>query len=328
MGGNKVRRREAKVDKTAFPRFSLLLGAGLLAACFLLVGGALYDFQTGLSTKVHPFFLMGWTPLLAGASLACCWGSSSRVSQLLFLLCSVLAFGLELSPFAVALTLLLASEALKREGLQTASRSVGLFRRTEFLGAPCLALTGVGVLSGLRHSLYWSTALLLGIFTLFYALLGCLVLAFENREALPDGWSYRGHFWRSSRPFYGALFAGFMLVAAFLFPNFVRARARSGSQMGCGSNLKNIGTACEMYFTDHEQYPDSLGALTPDYLRTLPECPAAGRCTYKYQSGHIAYNEPGFKDYYFICCAGENHTSVDIPAGYPQYDSISGLLIR
>ena len=83
-----------------------------------------------------------------------------------------------------------------------------------------------------------------------------------------------------------------------------------------------------MYFTDHEQYPESVDVLTPDYLRFLPECPAAGRCTYKYQRGLIAYNEPGFEDYYFICCAGENHTDMGIPAGYPQYDSISGLLIR
>jgi len=37
------------------------------------------------------------------------------------------------------------------------------------------------------------------------------------------------------------------------------------------SNLKNIGTALEMYSSDHKgRYPEKLDYLTPDYLKTLP----------------------------------------------------------
>ena len=47
------------------------------------------------------------------------------------------------------------------------------------------------------------------------------------------------------------------ILAAILVPNFIRARAQS-QLTSCKSNLKNIGTALEMYFTDHNgQYPHS-----------------------------------------------------------------------
>lgn len=84
-----------------------------------------------------------------------------------------------------------------------------------------------------------------------------------------------------------------------------------------------------MYSTDFEgKYPANLDLLTPNYLKTLPECPAAAEVTYTYQSGlNAAYNK-GFEDYYFIQCEGENHSSVSVPANYPQYDGIQGLIER
>ena len=54
----------------------------------------------------------------------------------------------------------------------------------------------------------------------------------------------------------------------------MRARA-SGSMSACTANLKNQGTALEMYATDYDGlYPSSLHALSPDYLRRLPTCPS------------------------------------------------------
>lgn len=118
------------------------------------------------------------------------------------------------------------------------------------------------------------------------------------------------------------------VLGAILVPNFIRARAR-GQLTSCKSNLKNLGTAMEMYSTDWAgKYPAEIDLLTPNYLKTLPDCPATGRVTYKLQTGQVVYNEPGFDDYYFFQCAGENHTSVSVPPGYPQYDGISGLLER
>lgn len=97
----------------------------------------------------------------------------------------------------------------------------------------------------------------------------------------------------------------------------------------CPSNLKNIGTACEMYSADWRgDYPTSMSLLTPNYLKTVPECPSVGEITYRMETGAVAYNFNGFEDYYFIYCAGPNHTSVSVPANYPQYDSIQGLISR
>ncbi len=120
------------------------------------------------------------------------------------------------------------------------------------------------------------------------------------------------------------------ILAAILVPNFIRARAQ-GQLTACKSNLKNIGTAMEMYSTDWSgKYPvgASMPKLTPNYLKTIPECPAAGSITYKAVIGSTAYNSPAFQDYYFISCSTSNHTSVSVPAGYPQYDGISGLIER
>ena len=45
------------------------------------------------------------------------------------------------------------------------------------------------------------------------------------------------------------------ILAAILVPNFIRARAQ-GQLTACKSNLKNIGTAMEMYSTDWSgKYP-------------------------------------------------------------------------
>jgi prepilin-type N-terminal cleavage/methylation domain-containing protein len=121
------------------------------------------------------------------------------------------------------------------------------------------------------------------------------------------------------------------ILAAILVPNFIRARAQ-GQLTACKSNLKNIGTAMEMYSTDWSgKYPSAgMALLTPNYLKTLPECPAAGSVTYTggVVFGATAYNAANFQDYYFIQCAGSNHTSVSVPANYPQYDGIQGLIDR
>ncbi len=118
------------------------------------------------------------------------------------------------------------------------------------------------------------------------------------------------------------------VVGAMLAPNFVRARAR-GQLTACKSNLKNLGTAMEMYSTDFSgMYPPTMDLLIPNYLKTIPECPAAGSVTYRLTTGSVAYNNPGFQDYYFFECAGPNHTSVSVPVNYPQYDGITGLVER
>ncbi len=126
-----------------------------------------------------------------------------------------------------------------------------------------------------------------------------------------------------------ALFCCALLLGALLVPNFVRARARSPLG-GCKSNLKNIGTAFEMYSTDWGgSYPDRLEQLTPNYLTTIPTCPNAERESYVATFGQQAgYNTEGYKEYYLLSCFGENHTAVSVEGNFPAYDGLRGLYER
>lgn len=111
------------------------------------------------------------------------------------------------------------------------------------------------------------------------------------------------------------------ILAAILVPNFVRARAQ-GQATACKSNLKNLGTALEMYSTDAGgRFPTALLRVTPNYMKTIPTCASAGTRTYT--SGYTRNTNP---DAYTVFCAGTNHKSVDVAANYPQYSSVRGLI--
>lgn len=85
----------------------------------------------------------------------------------------------------------------------------------------------------------------------------------------------------------------------------------------------------EMYSTDWVGlYPTGgMASLTPNYLKTIPECPQGG--TYIMEQGKSAkYNTQSYEDYYFVYCKGDAHTSISVPANYPQYNGIVGLIER
>jgi len=106
-------------------------------------------------------------------------------------------------------------------------------------------------------------------------------------------------------------------LGGILIPNFMRARAQ-GALTSCKSNLKNIGTAMEMYSSDYDgRYPHSLAAITPNYLRTLPTCPDARRMSYRY----VYETDP---DIYTVWCHCANHTDMS-GVNMPEYDSLQGL---
>lgn len=65
-----------------------------------------------------------------------------------------------------------------------------------------------------------------------------------------------------------------------LYCNFQNGR-QSAILNACRSNLKNIGTALEIYGRDNGgHYPPSLSVIVPMYMKSLPTCPGAGRATY------------------------------------------------
>lgn len=117
------------------------------------------------------------------------------------------------------------------------------------------------------------------------------------------------------------------ILAAILVPNFVKARAQ-GQLTACKSNLKNIGTAAEMYSADHNgRYPTSQEDFTKaggqsgsGYLKVLPMCPTTPDQGYKY----AAQSNP---DFYYVYCAMADHRQAGIhdERGWPQFDSQMGL---
>ncbi len=116
------------------------------------------------------------------------------------------------------------------------------------------------------------------------------------------------------------------ILAAILVPNFLKARAQ-GQLTACESNLKNMGTALEMYSTDNAgRYPATgqLSSLVSDYLKSIPQCPAAGSDTYS--AGYTAASAP---DNCTMYCGANVHKAAGISAAnYPQYTSGAGLIVK
>ena len=107
--------------------------------------------------------------------------------------------------------------------------------------------------------------------------------------------------------------------------------SRPGAQSlltGCRSNCKNFATALEMYASDHGgHYPESLSRLTPNYLKLIPNCPAATSDTYSATYTYAFYSpDHPTPDAYTLHCQGHFHKRAGLPPDQPIYTSYSGLL--
>ena len=98
----------------------------------------------------------------------------------------------------------------------------------------------------------------------------------------------------------------------------------------CKLNLRNLGTAMEIYSTDWSgRYPSRLSDLVPNYVDALPFCPTVDEMTYRMESGPEASHNPDeYQDYFYLYCRGHNHKSVGCPKDYLNYDGITGVLER
>jgi hypothetical protein len=75
-----------------------------------------------------------------------------------------------------------------------------------------------------------------------------------------------------------------------------------------------------MYSTDHAgRYPGSLATLTPNYLRVVPNCPAAREDTYS-----ASYEFSTNPDACTIFCRGHHHEAPN----EPHWSSYQGLIER
>lgn len=112
------------------------------------------------------------------------------------------------------------------------------------------------------------------------------------------------------------------MAAVVIVPSFIRTHGCGGIATACKSNLKNIGTALEMYSSDNAgSFPVSLTTLVPNYLRFIPTCPAAGYDTYSdlFETSHT------LKDY-TLCCAGDYHKRSGLGLDSPAYSSRDGII--
>lgn len=112
-------------------------------------------------------------------------------------------------------------------------------------------------------------------------------------------------------------------LAAFVYRSYSEGYTGSHeSQLertSCEFNLKNLGTALEMWSCDYNgRYPRTLFQITPDYLRVIPTCPAAGSSTYVYTVSH----DP---EAFTIYCSGNNHAHAGLGVNQPSYTSTAGL---
>lgn len=117
------------------------------------------------------------------------------------------------------------------------------------------------------------------------------------------------------------------ILAAILVPNFMKARAQ-GQLTSCKSNVKNLGTACEMYSTENNgRYPSSLAEITTasadsaPLMKMLPKCPVSN------DTNSYGYKSSTNPDKYGIWCASGDHRAGGVrDKGYPQFDSTTGLI--
>ena len=96
------------------------------------------------------------------------------------------------------------------------------------------------------------------------------------------------------------------------------------SRNKCAENLKNIATGLEMYSVDwNGNSPPNLDVLTPNYLRTIPLCPANDKNVYSesYKTGPI--QEDSGEQVYEIYCKGHQHPELE--PDRPYYDGRYGL---
>ena len=123
----------------------------------------------------------------------------------------------------------------------------------------------------------------------------------------------------------GQFLAGFVFGAMVYIPgNLTESRAQN-HLLACKSNLKNIGTALEMWASDNGgKYPDSVEKLTPDYLRVIPTCPAAKADTYS--STYHLFERDGQDQTYEVYCKGHHHAEAGMDEDYPRYNGYDGLI--
>jgi len=108
-----------------------------------------------------------------------------------------------------------------------------------------------------------------------------------------------------------------LLMGTVVYPNYLRAQ-EDGMLVACKSNLRRSGEAAERYAVNHSgAFPDKLEQLTPDYLKSIPSCPASRR-----EYGYMHGTNP---QAYSVFCRGSSHVPNGSTVDFPLYDNVTGL---
>lgn len=92
------------------------------------------------------------------------------------------------------------------------------------------------------------------------------------------------------------------LPVSLMLRAFWEARQESKTK-ACLANLEHLGKALELYAADNEgRAPKRLEPLVPNYLKVMPDCPLAGKDSYRVV---VNRNEFG-PDVYTLFCRGQH----------------------
>lgn len=109
------------------------------------------------------------------------------------------------------------------------------------------------------------------------------------------------------------------------FPVFFATSEMHAQVLECNARILAIATAMETHRMKYQRYPTSQYELVPEFLSELPQCPRAGRVTYR--TSFTAARPDGSRGYKIECC-GTSHSNLFLAPNFPAYDSIQGLRLE
>jgi Tfp pilus assembly protein PilE len=111
-------------------------------------------------------------------------------------------------------------------------------------------------------------------------------------------------------------------IAALIIPNLQLAVSKA-KFTGCISNIRNMATSLEQYRNESpdEKYPETLIAICPRFIQSIPTCPGANRDTYS-----TGYEVNADRSNFTLMCKGHNHAAIGLPADQPYFNHAAGGL--
>lgn len=95
---------------------------------------------------------------------------------------------------------------------------------------------------------------------------------------------------------------------------------------GCQTYFWSICNALDLYYVDNDGvYPAVLSDLVPEYIFSIPVCPAPAN---RWKKDAYTYQTNEYFTEYTMFCTGNNHKKVVIDSSYPIISSLLGRKTR